>query len=323
MTLTVVVLDTGTSQLAEGGASGDGVPATATATDHAGMHGDMTGADAATATDDATSAAADIDMSADPADGFRSHDATLAPAESDGDGPTTHHVTLTVQEVEREVAPGITQRLWTFGGQAPGPVLHGAVGDTFVITLVNDGSIGHSVDFHAGALAPDDVMRTIAPGERLTYTFTATRSGIWMYHCSTMPMSAHIANGMAGAVVIDPPGLPAVDREYLLVQSEYYLGPQGGEVDLTRLATQVPDLVTFNGYAWQYRHEPLVARTGSGCASGSSTPGPTGPVRSTSSAASSTPSTARATGCCATAGRPAPADRRCSRCSLPRAASSS
>lgn len=264
MTLTVVAVDAGGTATSDA-ATDD--TTTDQATTHDGM--DMPDRDPAaapttapTVAPTAASAAADIDMSAAPAPGFQAHDATLEPAEHDGDGPTTHRITLTVQEVEREVAPGITQRLWTFGGQAPGPVLRGAVGDTFVITLVNDGSIGHSIDFHAGALAPDDVMRTIAPGERLTYTFTATRSGIWMYHCSTMPMSAHIANGMAGAVVIDPPGLPQVDREYLLVQSEYYLGPQGGEVDTTRLATQVPDLVTFNGYAWQYRHEPLVATTG-------------------------------------------------------------
>ena len=74
----------------------------------------------------------------------------------------------------------------------------------FEVTLVNDGTIGHSVDFHAGALAPDVPMRTIAPGESLVYTFTAERAGIWMYHCSTAPMSAHIAAGMHGAVIIDP-----------------------------------------------------------------------------------------------------------------------
>ena len=51
------------------------------------------------------------------------------------------------------------------------------------------------------ALAPDVPMRTIEPGESLVYRFTATKAGIWMYHCSTMPMSAHIANGMFGAVV--------------------------------------------------------------------------------------------------------------------------
>jgi nitrite reductase (NO-forming) len=204
------------------------------------------------------SAADDLDLMAAGGAGAPLRDARLAPV---GEG-TVHRVTLEVTETVQEVAPGVTRTAWTFGGSAPGPVLHGRVGDTFVVTLVNDGSLGHSIDFHAGALAPDTPMRTIEPGETLTYTFTAHRSGIWMYHCSTMPMSLHIANGMAGAVVIDPPGLPEVDREYVLVQSELYLGAQGGTADEAKLAAQEPDLVTFNGYANQYRDRPLTARVG-------------------------------------------------------------
>jgi nitrite reductase (NO-forming) len=122
--------------------------------------------------------------------------------------------------------------------------------------------MGHSLDFHAGTLAPDGPMRTIAPGQSLVYRFTATRAGIWMYHCSSMPMSAHIANGMFGAVVIDPPGLPRVDKSYVLVQSELYLGPQGGPVDVDKLKAEKPDAVVFNGYADQYDHRPLVAKVG-------------------------------------------------------------
>ena len=185
-------------------------------------------------------------------------DATLPPREAG----RVHRRTLTVTEVEAEVAPGVTQRLWTYDGSSPGPVLHGTVGDTFEITLVNDGTIGHSVDFHAGALAPDRPMRTIPPGASLTYRFTATKAGIWMYHCSSMPMSAHIANGMFGAVVIDPPDLAPVDRSYLLVQSEHYYGRQGDVVDLDALEAERPDAVVFNGYANQYDDRPLPARPG-------------------------------------------------------------
>ena len=83
-----------------------------------------------------------------------------------------------------------------------------------------------------------------------------------MYHCSTMPMSAHIANGLFGAVVIEPPHLPRVDRSYVLVQSELYLGEQGGEVDVDKLAVEDPDLVVFNGFANQYDDAPLTARVG-------------------------------------------------------------
>jgi nitrite reductase (NO-forming) len=203
-------------------------------------------------------AAADVDLQREPADDFEPATAALAPARPE----TVHRVTLRVQEVVAEVAPGVSQARWTFGGTAPGPVLRGHVGDRFEITLVNDGTIGHSIDFHAGALAPDGPMRTIQPGESLTYAFTAAKAGIWMYHCSTMPMSMHIANGMFGAVIIDPPDLAPVDREYLLVQGELYLGAQGDTANAEMIAAQTPDLVAFNGYADQYVHRPLEAGAG-------------------------------------------------------------
>lgn len=204
------------------------------------------------------SAAGDIDLMTKPADSFQAHDPVLPPAASDA----VHTYTFTVREGMREVAPGIKQMLWTFDGMAPGRTLRGKVGDRFEITLVNDGTLGHSIDFHAGALAPDQPMRTIQPGESLTYNFTATRSGIWLYHCSTMPMSLHIANGMFGAVVIDPAGLTPVDKEFVFVQSELYLGPQGGIADASRIANQQPDLVVFNGYANQYKYRPITVKVG-------------------------------------------------------------
>ncbi len=206
------------------------------------------------------SANATYDHSAKFEDGFVARDARLKPLTSKKN--TTHKLTFTVSELQRQVAPGVTQRLWTYNRQAPGPVLHGRVGDKFVITLVNDGTIGHSIDFHAGALAPDRPMRTIAPGESLTYTFTATRSGIWMYHCSTMPMSVHIANGMFGAVVIEPEGLDPVDESYLFVQSEQFYGPQGREVDADKVMAETPDAVVFNGIANQYDFDPIQVRAG-------------------------------------------------------------
>ena len=109
-------------------------------------------------------------------------------------------------------------------------------------------------------------MRTIPPGGSLTYRFTADRAGVWMYHCSTMPMSAHIAAGMHGAVVIEPDGLPEVDRSYLLVQSEVHLDGDGRtavrEVDAASAAADTPDAVVFNGVANQYVARPLPARVG-------------------------------------------------------------
>jgi nitrite reductase (NO-forming) len=212
---------------------------------------------------DSGSAASLLDFMATPPAGFTAHDATLPPVEPG----TVHHVTLTVTDTLTEVAPGVRQTLWTYGengkaGTMPGPTLHGKVGDTFVVHLVNDGDMGHSVDFHAGELAPDEPMRTINPGQSLDYTFTATRAGIWLYHCSTMPMSAHIANGMFGAVVIDPPDLAPVDKQYVLISSELYLGPQDGSVDVDKVDAMQPDAVVFNGYVNGYDADPLTATAG-------------------------------------------------------------
>lgn len=204
------------------------------------------------------SAARDLDFLARPGAGFTARDATIPPLSPE----RLHRVTMKVTEVEREVAVGVRQKLWTFNGTAPGPTLHGRVGDVFEVTLVNDGTIGHSIDFHAGALAPDEPMRTVEPGKSLSFRFTATHSGIWMYHCSSMPISAHIANGMFGAVIIDPPGLAKVDREYVLEQSELYLGPQGGTVDAAKISAEKPDAVVFNGFANQYDAAPLLAKVG-------------------------------------------------------------
>ena len=193
-----------------------------------------------------------------PAD-VRGFDPALAPADA---STAVHEHTFTVTEQVMHVGAGVTQMRMTFNAGVPGPILRGRVGDVFRITLVNKGSMSHSIDFHAGVLPPDDVMRSINPGESLVYEFTAQRAGIWLYHCSTAPMSVHLASGMHGAVIIDPPNLTAVDREYVVVQSEIYLGPEGGGTDAVKVAAKTPDLFAFNGIAFQYRDRPFTARPG-------------------------------------------------------------
>jgi nitrite reductase (NO-forming) len=78
-----------------------------------------------------------------------------------------------------------------------------------------------------------------------------------MYHCGTSPALHHIGNGMFGAILIEPAGLPEVDHEYLLVQSELYLGPDGQPGDLTKMQDEEHDAVVFNGYVNQYQHQPI------------------------------------------------------------------
>lgn len=199
-----------------------------------------------------------LDPNAEPAPGFDPFDARLAPA---GTGKV-HKVTLVATEQVVEIAPGIRQQRWTYNGTVPGPTLRGKVGDRFEVTLINKTDMGHSIDFHAGENAPDQVMRTIPPGASLTYTFVAKRAGIWLYHCSSMPMSAHIAAGMFGAVIIDPPDLAPVDREYLVVDSEAFLSGQDQPVNAAKAAADQPDAFLFNGYAFGYDHAPLTATVG-------------------------------------------------------------
>lgn len=180
----------------------------------------------------------------------------LAPAED----TTVHHVTLRASEFTGYAAPGVEQQHWVFNGKPLGPTLRGKVGDEFVVTLINDGTMSHSIDFHAGIVSPDEPMRDIAPGEKLEYRFRADRAGIWMYHCATMPMSMHIAAGMHGAVIIDPPNLTEVDHEVLLVQSESYWGEAGPDAD--KVMAEDPDIYKFNGYPDQYLTHPIRIRAG-------------------------------------------------------------
>jgi nitrite reductase (NO-forming) len=199
-----------------------------------------------------------IDLNATPGPDWKPYDPALKPAP----GNSTHRLTFTIRDTRTEVAPGVRQSLWTYNGTAPGPVMHGRVGDLFIVRIVNRGDMAHGIDFHAGAVDPDGPMRSIKPGRALTYQFTANYSGAWLYHCSTMPMSLHIANGMYGAVIIDPVDLDHADRQFVLVQSELYLGTQDGTADEAKINARQPDAVVFNGYADQYDHAPIAVRAG-------------------------------------------------------------
>lgn len=226
------------------------------------------GSQMASGHDHGVAAAANVPSLAErmaPREDFEAFDPALQPAQGD-----VHEETWTMTEEEVEVAPGVRQTRWLFNGQAPGPTLRGKVGDTFRITIKNEGSMGHSVDFHAGEVTPNNAMKTIQPGEYLTYEFVAHRAGAWMYHCSTMPMSLHIANGMAGAVIIDPKGedaLADVNAEYLLTASEVFLASAGKEqegADPQRVSDGDYDLTAFNYYPNQYDDglAPLHAKVG-------------------------------------------------------------
>jgi nitrite reductase (NO-forming) len=179
----------------------------------------------------------------------------------------THDVEMVITEEEMTMADGFVQRVWTLGGTVPGPAIRVKVGDTVRVHLVNPATnqLPHSVDFHSSLVAWNDEMTSIDPGEEKVYEWKAEYAGVWMYHCGTNPALHHIANGMYGMVIVEPrDGLPAVDREFAIVQSEWYLGEQKKESDLTKAmaAAPAPDLVLFNGVANQYVDNPIEVGTG-------------------------------------------------------------
>ena len=201
---------------------------------------------------------------AELAEAHEAYDATLPPIPT-GD---LVKVTMTLEDMVVEVAPGVKYNTWAFDGHgAPGPVVHVRQGQTVEMTLKNGGAIPHSIDFHAARIAPNVAFRDVAPGESFTFRFVASDPGVFMYHCGTKPVLAHIANGMYGAIVVEPKaGLPPVDNEYVLVASEWYLNGDGiaepASLDMKKARAMMPDWTTFNGYANQYVTHPLTADPG-------------------------------------------------------------
>lgn len=166
---------------------------------------------------------------------------------------------------------------WTFGDDVPGPVIHVRQGDKVDFTLKNrthetlDFAIQmpHSIDFHAAMVNPQDKYRTILPKQAIHFTWHANYPGVFMYHCATPSVLHHIAKGMYGMVIVDPKnGFPTkVDREYALVQSEFYLNDQPEksgvyEINLDRMRANQPTHVVFNGKANRHITETLKAKPG-------------------------------------------------------------
>jgi len=188
--------------------------------------------------------------------------AELAPAPA-GDVAA---VRLDIRHSTVSIAPGIKYDAWTFGGTVPAPVIHVRQGQLVKVTLHNSSPMPHSVDFHAAQIAPNLAFSDVLPGASKTFSFRADVPGVFMYHCGTAPAFMHIANGMYGAIVVEPSNMPPADKQYVLVSGEWYLNAPGlhgaASLDLAKAEHMTPDWVTWNGYAGQYKTHPLSADPG-------------------------------------------------------------
>jgi nitrite reductase (NO-forming) len=187
------------------------------------------------------------------------HPAALAPYKAG-----EHRYVWEMTDKTVEIAPGKVVTVWTFADQVPGPVIRVRVGDRVTVTIRNRTRMNHSIDFHAARLAPNVAFSDVAPGGQKTISFTATSPGVFMYHCGTAPVVHHIANGMYGMIIVEPEGgLPPVGQEFAFVQSDFYLADTPGQpADDAKLMTGIPDVVAFNGYAAQYKDDPIRVRAG-------------------------------------------------------------
>jgi len=142
---------------------------------------------------------------------------------------------------------------WTFNGQFPGPVVRVTEGDTINFTLTNPetNKNPHAMDFHAAEIDFLKNYRAVNAGESISFTFTAKKPGVFFYHCGAPPMIQHVARGMFGAIIVDPKDAkvwPKADREYVLVQSEFYKNPN----DVQAMFDRKYDGMLFNGGIFKY-----------------------------------------------------------------------
>ncbi len=163
---------------------------------------------------------------------------------------------IETKEVLGYLDDGTAYTYWTFGGTVPGPMIRARQGDTVELTLKNppDSKATHSIDLHA-VTGPGggSTVTQLAPGEQATFRFQALKPGVYVYHCATPPVAHHLASGMYGLIVVEPPeGLPAVDREFYVMQGEMYLAgnrDDKGErqFSMEKMLDERPDYVVFNG----------------------------------------------------------------------------
>lgn len=159
--------------------------------------------------------------------------------------------TMEINGEEREV--------WTFNGSVPGPTLRVNQGDTVRFTLENkDPNMAHGLDFHAGQMDMGKYHKAIQPGESITFDWKPEYPGVFYYHCSADPVIMHIANGMFGAVIVDPPDYEPEGKEYVLIQHEWYKN----STNLDALINEAPEALAFNGTPLRYATEPLTAEPG-------------------------------------------------------------
>ncbi|RNJ88974.1 copper-containing nitrite reductase [Neisseria meningitidis] len=189
-------------------------------------------------------------------DAVTTHAPEVPPA-IDRDYPAKVRVKMETVEKTMKMDDGVEYRYWTFDGDVPGRMIRVREGDTVEVEFSNNPSstVPHNVDFHAATGQGGGAAATFtAPGRTSTFSFKALQPGLYIYHCAVAPVGMHIANGMYGLILVEPKeGLPKVDKEFYIVQGDFYTkgkkGAQGLQpFDMDKAIAEQPEYVVFNGH---------------------------------------------------------------------------
>lgn len=166
-------------------------------------------------------------------------------------------VDMEIVELEGTMTNGVTYLYWTFDGTVPGSFIRARVGDEIEFHLKNhpDNKLPHNIDLHSvNGPGGGAASSLVAPGHETVFSFKVLNPGIFVYHCATAPVGMHIANGMYGLILVEPEGgLPPVDREYYVMQGDFYTEGKYGEkgfqpFDMQKAIDEQADYVVFNGH---------------------------------------------------------------------------
>lgn len=197
-----------------------------------------------------------IDIDNLPKETFVPTPLPLVPPPITRNSPARVAIEVEVLEVVKQLSEGVNYTYWTFGGTVPGPMYRIREGDYVDFTLANHPSnkLPHNIDLHAvtgqGGGAEGSFT---APGHKSTFSFRALNPGLYIYHCATAPVGMHVGNGMYGLILVEPKeGLPKVDKEFYVVQGEFYTKGKFGErglqsFDMEKAIREQPEYVVFNG----------------------------------------------------------------------------
>ena len=233
---------------------------------------------AATASAEAPAAASDSQAAAETpsselpvVDAIMTHAPEVPPA-IDRDHPAKVRVKMETVEKTMTMEDGVEYHYWTFNGDVPGQMIRVREGDTVEVEFSNNPSstVPHNVDFHAATGQGGGAEASFtAPGHTSTFSFKALQAGLYIYHCAVAPVGMHIANGMYGLILVEPKeGLPKVDKEFYIVQGDFYTkgkkGAQGLQpFDMDKAIAEQPEYVVFNGHVGSIAGDnALKAKTG-------------------------------------------------------------